>query len=44
MELESEDPTEMGDDMISSEDEGGQEVVVTSVKRHEPATTSASSG
>ena len=41
-ELESEDPTEMGDDMISSEDERGEEVVVTSVEHREPTATSAS--
>ena len=37
MELESEEPTEMGDDVISSEDEGGREVVATSVERRKPA-------
>ena len=38
--LESEDPTEMGDDVISSEDEGGWEVIVTLVEHHEPMATS----
>ena len=43
-ELESEDPTEMGDDVISSEDEGGREVVATSVEHCEPVATSTSGG
>ena len=43
-ELESEDPTEMGDNMISSEEEGGWEVIVTLVEHREPAATSASGG
>ena len=38
-----EDPTEMGDNAISSEDEGGREVA-TSVEHHEPATASAGGG
>ena len=40
-ELELEDPLEMGDDMISFEDERGREVIVTSVERREPMATSA---
>ena len=44
MELESEDPTEMGDDVISSEEEGGREVIVTSVERCEPMAASAHGG
>ena len=43
-ELESEDPTKMGDDVISSEDEEGQEVIVTLVEHREPTATSTSSG
>ena len=43
-ELESKDPMEIGDDVISSEDEGDQEVIATSVERHEPAAVSADSG
>jgi len=35
VELESEDPTEMGDDVISSEEEGGWEV--TTLAMHLPA-------
>ena len=41
-ELESEDPTEMGDDVICSKDERGREVIATSMERHEPAATSTS--
>ena len=44
MELESEDPTEMGDDVISSEVEVGREVVVTSVERREPTAVFADGG
>jgi len=40
-ELESKDPMEMGDDVISSDDEGGWEVVVSLVERHEPVAASA---
>ena len=43
MELELEDPTEVGDDVISSEEEGGQEVM-TSVVHREPTTMSANGG
>lgn len=43
-EFESKDPTEMGDNMISSEDDGGQEAIVTLAVYHEPTTTSASGG
>jgi len=39
-ELESKDPIEMGDDMISFEDEGDEEVVMTSVERRKPAAMS----
>ena len=35
-ELESEDPTEVGDDMIFSEEEESREVVVTSMERCDP--------
>ena len=35
-ELESEDPTEVGDDMIFSEEEERQEVIVTSTERCNP--------
>ena len=41
LELESEDPTEVGDDVIFSEEEEGREVVVTSVGRRDPTTASA---
>ena len=43
VDLESEDPTEVGDDMISSEDEGGQEVT-TLVERREPVAASTDGG
>ena len=43
IELESEDPMEMGDDMISFEEEGGWEVT-TSVEHHEPTAAFAGSG
>ena len=43
-ELELKDPTELGEDVISSKEEGGQEVVVTTVERCEPTATSASGG
>ena len=39
-ELESEDPTVVGDDVIFSEEEG-QEVVATSAERRDPAAASA---
>ena len=42
-ELESEDPTEMGDDLISSEEEGGWEVMTSAVHR-EPAAACAGGG
>jgi len=38
--IESEDPTEV-DDMVFSEEEESQEVVVTSVVRHDPTVMSA---
>ena len=41
-ELESEDPTEVGDDMLLSEEEESWEVVVTLAERHEPMTVSVS--
>ena len=44
MELESEEPTEMGGDVSSSEDEGDQGIVVTSVERRESTTASVSGG
>ena len=43
-ELESKNPTEMGDDVISSEDEGGREVIMTSVEHYEPVATSVGGG
>ena len=43
-ELESEDPTEMGDDVISSKEEGGWDAGVTSAARREPTATPASGG
>ena len=39
-ELESEDPTDV-DDMVFSEEEGSQEVVVTSAEHRDPTATSA---
>ena len=42
-ELESEDPMEMGDDVISSEEEGGWEVV-TSAVHHKPMAMSTDDG
>jgi len=39
-ELESEEPTEMGDDTSASEDEEVRGTVVTSVEHHEPTTMS----
>ena len=42
-ELESEEPTKVGDDVSSFKD-GGQSVVVASVERHEPVAMSASYG
>ena len=41
-ELESEDPTEVGDDMIFSEEEESQEVIATSMERRDPTAMSAS--
>ena len=43
-ELESEDPMEMGDDMISSEEEGGRDAGATSASHREPAAAPASGG
>jgi hypothetical protein len=43
-ELESKDPTEMGDDVISFKDEGDQEVVATSVEHRDPVIMSVSDG
>ena len=40
-ELESEDPTEVGDDRIFSKEEESQEVIMTSVERHDPIAVSA---
>ena len=40
--LDSEDPTEVGDDMIFSEEEENQEVAATSAERRDPTTMSAS--
>ena len=34
----------MGDDVISSEDEGGQDVIATSMEHREPMVASAGSG
>ena len=42
LELELEDPTEVGDDTIFSEEEESREVVATSVERHDPMVASAS--
>ena len=42
--LESEEPTEMGGDASSSEDEGGWDVVATSVERRGPMGASISGG
>ena len=39
--VESEDPTELGDDMIFSEEEESREVIVTSVERYDPTAASA---
>ena len=41
-ELESEDSTEVGDDMIFSKEEEGREVVLTSAERHDPVAVFAS--
>ena len=43
-ELESEEPTEMGGDATTFEDEGDRGIIVTLVERHEPTTASASGG
>ena len=43
-ELESEEATEMGGDASSSENEGGREVIATSVERHEPTAASVHGG
>ena len=40
-ELESEDPIEVGDDVIFSKEEEGREVVATSVEHRDPAAASA---
>jgi len=40
-ELESEDPIEVGDDMIFSEEEESREVIVTSAEHHDLAAMSA---
>ena len=40
-ELESEDPIEVGDDMIFSREEESREVVATSVEHRDPTTVSA---
>jgi len=42
-ELESKEPTEMGGNVSTSEDEGDQGMVVTSVECREPMATSADS-
>ena len=39
-ELESEEPTEMGGDVSTSEDDGDRGVIVTSVEHHEPTAAS----
>ena len=44
MELESKEPTEMGDDTSSSEDEEVRGAVVTSVEHHEPMAASVDGG
>ena len=43
-ELESEEPTEMGGDASTSEDEGDQGIVTTSMERREPAAASINGG
>ena len=43
-ELESEEPTEMGGDMSTSEDDGDRGVVATSVERHAPMAASIGGG
>ena len=43
-ELELEDPTEMGGDASTSEDEGHRGVIMTLVEHHEPMTASISGG
>ena len=43
-ELELEDPTDMGNDVSSSENGGGRSVVMTLMEHREPTTTSASGG
>ena len=40
VELESEEPTEMGGDASASRDEGDRGVVATSVENHDPAAAS----
>ena len=42
--LESKEPTEMGGDTSTSEDEGDRGIVMTSVEHHEPAATSVGDG
>ena len=44
VELESEEPMEMGSDTSSSKNEGSRSVIATSVERHEPMVVSTSGG
>ena len=44
VELESEEPMEMGSDTSSSKNEGSRSVITTSVERHEPAVVSTGGG
>ena len=43
-ELELEEPTEMGGNVNTFEDEGGRGMVMTSMERHEPTTASIGGG
>ena len=43
-ELESEEPTEMGGDPSTSEDDGDRGIITTLVERHEPMAVSISGG
>ena len=43
-ELESEEPTKMGGDASTSEDDRDQGIIVTSAERHAPVATSAGGG
>ena len=43
-ELESEDPTEVGGEASTSEDEGDRDAIVTSAEHREPTAESAGSG